>query len=216
MEIVASASGDQRNLRAGGPALVGIVVGSGYAEFLYGILRDGQYRGERVAFRIGVHVHTVQRDVALIAACTVHRAAARIVILVNVRTISGIRDTCLQREKFWNVAGFKRQFPHLAFAEGLAERSVRSVQCLRLRRNFYRLNVRPYLQRDIRGARCTDLQLNLVLLVFAESGLFNRQRVDSGSDGKEFVLASTPRFTFPIEPLSRVYKVNRCSSYGGT
>ncbi len=43
MEGVCTALGDQRNLRAGGPSLVGVVISSGDAELLHGILRNGQY-----------------------------------------------------------------------------------------------------------------------------------------------------------------------------
>ena len=48
------------------------------AEFLHRIRRYRQNRLERVTIRIRVYVHAVQSDVALVAACTVHRATARI------------------------------------------------------------------------------------------------------------------------------------------
>ena len=82
MKILGAAFRDQSDLRSGALPLICSVIGCGNAEFLNGVLCDGQHGSKRVAVGLIVDVHSVKRDVALIAARSIDSAVARVLVRV--------------------------------------------------------------------------------------------------------------------------------------
>ena len=79
-----------------------------------------------------VNVDTVEGNVALVAVRAVDRATAAVEVFVDVTAITGVGDASLEREEIRHVSGLDRQLLDLVFAEGVAERSVRSIEGNRL------------------------------------------------------------------------------------
>src|SRR5580704_18085236 len=122
MESICAALGHQSDLRARALPLVGAVVGGGYTKFLNGILRYRQHGGERVTVGLVVHVHAVQRDVALIAARAIYRSIPGILIFVA-DTITRVGHPRLQAEQVGDVAALKGELLHLYFVKRISDRS---------------------------------------------------------------------------------------------
>src|ERR1700682_6531804 len=121
VKIVRATLGYQRNLRARRAALIRVVVGRGNPELLHGIHSNWQHRLKCVAFGVGVDINAVESDVALIASRAVNRATPGIGVEIDICTIPGIRDACLQRKQVRDVATFQWKRFHLSLAEGYAE-----------------------------------------------------------------------------------------------
>src|SRR5437879_6126158 len=117
MEVVRATLGYQGDLCSRRAPLVRVVVAGGHAELLHGILSDGHNRSESVSFEIRVDVHAIQRDVALIAARTIHGSASGVRVFIDIRAVARISDTGLQREQFRNVARLQGELLDLAFAK---------------------------------------------------------------------------------------------------
>src|ERR1700674_2866512 len=87
VETVCPALGDQRHLGSRTGTLIGVVVGRCYPELLDRIKSGRQHRSKGIPVGLVVHVDTVERDVALIAARTIHGAIARVLVPVDIRTV---------------------------------------------------------------------------------------------------------------------------------
>src|SRR5262249_32839582 len=84
VERIGTTFRDQCHLGAGSSALIGIVIGSGHAEFLHGIEGRRQHRGKGISAGLIVNVYAVQRNVALVATSSVDRSAAGVLVLIYV------------------------------------------------------------------------------------------------------------------------------------
>ena len=76
VEFVGAALGHQRDLRAGGAALVGSRIGGCGAEFAHRIQAEPDHGSEGPALVMIVYIDAVQSHVGLIGPATVHRAIA--------------------------------------------------------------------------------------------------------------------------------------------
>src|SRR5438270_9424310 len=189
MELICAAFRNQGNLCTRSVSLVGVVVRRGDAKFLDGIKRRGQYGGERVSARLVIYVHTVERDVALIAAGSVHGSVSCVLVLVDVRAIPGVGDTRLQAEKVGHVAVFQRDLPDLIFVEGVSNRGVDEVQGGRFAADADVLRHRADFQLDIRGRRGINEQLQPGLHVMRESARRYGQGVSARRYGQNAKIA---------------------------
>src|SRR5579864_9721356 len=189
MELICAAFRDQRNLRTRSVSLVGVVVRRGDAKFLDGIERRGQYGGERVSARLVIHVHTVERNVALIAAGAVHGSISRVLVLVDVRAVPGVGDTRLQAEEVGHVAAFQRDLPDLIFVEGVSNRGVDEVQGGRFAADADVLGHRADFQLDVRRRRGIHEQLQPRLHVVRKSARRYGQGVSAGRYGENAKVA---------------------------
>src|SRR5205823_12852806 len=97
MKTVRATLSHDINFRARGTARIGSIVCCGNAKLLYGIGRHAENGRECIPPGLVIGVDTVQEDVALVAARTVHSTAAGVDILVDVRVVSKIGDTRLER-----------------------------------------------------------------------------------------------------------------------
>ena len=113
VELVGAALGHQRNLAAGGAALVGALARDGGAELLHGIERHGQDGVEAGVALVIVHVDAIERDVVLVGLGAEHLAVGR--------------DAGLQAEQGDHVARLQRETLDLIFGEGIAHRCVLRV-----------------------------------------------------------------------------------------
>ena len=136
MELVGAALGDERDLRAARHALVGDGVACRDAKLLDRIGRNGQNRLESITV-LGIHGDAVECDVALIAPRAIDRAAARIAVLIDVRTVAGVHHARLQGQQVRNIAALEGELLHLVFVEGHANGSIRGVQRERLCGDFH-------------------------------------------------------------------------------
>src|SRR4029077_19781553 len=189
MELICAAFRDQRNLRTRSVSLVGVVVRRGDPKFLHGIERRRQYGGERVSARLVIHVHTVERDVALIAAGPGHDSISRVLTLVDVRAVPGVGDTRLQAEEVGHVAALQRDLPDLIFVEGVYNRGVDEVQSRRLAADADVLRHRADFQLDIRGCRGINEQLQPRLHVMRKSARRYGQGVSARRYGQNAKVA---------------------------
>ncbi len=153
MEVVRAALGYKGDLCSRRAPLVRVVVRGGHPELLHGILGNRQDGSESVSFEIRVDVHAIQRDIALVASCTIHGATSRIRIFIDIWTVSRIGDAGLQREQFGYVAGFQGEFLDLVLAKGIAQGRVRRIESFRLSGNFHGLDRGPDFQLHVRGSR---------------------------------------------------------------
>ena len=117
MELVGAALGDQGHLSSRASTLISVIVRRRDPEFLHRINRRGQHRSKSIAAGLVVYVNPVQSDVALIAAGAIDRAVARVLVLINIEPVAGIRHPRLQAEQVRNVAAFQRNLPHLDLIE---------------------------------------------------------------------------------------------------
>ncbi len=69
MELIGAALGDDSDLTAGVPALIGAEAGDSRAEFLDGIERNRDNRVEAVGSRVVVNINAIELDVVLIGPC---------------------------------------------------------------------------------------------------------------------------------------------------
>ena len=134
MKLVGAALGDQRDLTAGGTALVGALSADRDAKLLHGVERNRQRGvearlvgnaigvrsvGEAVCRRIDtgilvvVHVDAIERDVVLVALRSEH--------------LAGRRNTGLHAQQLNHVARLQRKLPDLRFGEGVSDGSICSV-----------------------------------------------------------------------------------------
>ena len=86
MKVVCATLGDERNLGSRGNAFICPVVAGGDAKFLHRIKSHGEHRSKSIS-TLFIHRNTIEGDVALVAVRTIYRAAARIFIGINVRTL---------------------------------------------------------------------------------------------------------------------------------
>ena len=177
MEIVGAALGHQGDLRARRSSFVRVVVRGRDPELLHRIRGHRQHRRERVPFRVRVDIHPVQRDVALIAVSPIHGSAPRVVVCVDVRTIAGIRDACLQRKQIRYVAPFHRQLLDLVLVKSVSQRSIRGIQRHRLPGYLHRLQRRTNLHFYVRSRRRIDQQLQIGLLKLPKARHFHREHI---------------------------------------
>src|SRR5207302_1646387 len=184
MELICAAFRNQGNLCTRSVSLVGVVVRRGDAKFLDGIKRGRQYGGERVSARLVIHVHTVERDVALIAAGSVHGSISCVLVLVDVRAVAGVGDTGLQAEKVGYVAPFQRDLPDLIFVEGVSNRGIDEVQGGRFAGDADVLRHRADFQLDVRGRRGINEQLQPRLHVMRKSARRYGHRVSARTYGR--------------------------------
>ena len=119
MKTVGAGFCDQRHLRARRTAFVRPVVGRGHTKLLHGIQGDGQHGCEGVSINLVIHIDAVQGEIALVAAGSVYRAAARIVILIDVGAVACIGDAVLEAQQIGHVAAFQGQRLHLCFVKGV-------------------------------------------------------------------------------------------------
>ncbi len=137
MKIIGSALGNERHLRTGRAALVGIVVRCCYAKLLYGVQRHRQNGLEGVTAGV-IYRHSIQGDVALVAARAVDGPISRVNVGVDIGTVAGIEHASLETEQVGHVAPFHWKLFYLVLVECVAKRSIRRIQCDCLRRDFNR------------------------------------------------------------------------------
>ena len=80
-----------------------------YAKFLYRVARRPQHAAERIAFVLIVIIQAVQRNVALVGARAIHRAAAAVGILLGARLIAEKDHARLQAEQIEHVIALERE-----------------------------------------------------------------------------------------------------------
>src|ERR1700740_1590562 len=120
MKSTCAALGHQRYLCAGTLPLVCSIIRRGDSEFLNRILSHRENRGKGVSIRLIVDVDVVEWDVTLIASGSIHRAVARVLILVT-DAIARVSHSGLQAEQVGNIPAFQRNLSHLCFVKGISE-----------------------------------------------------------------------------------------------
>ncbi len=165
METVCPALGDQRHLGSRTGTLIGVVVGRCYPELLDRIKSGRQHRSKGIPVGLVVHVDTVERDVALIAARTIHGAIARVLVPVDIRTVAGVGDPGLQAQQIRNIAALQRDLLNLGFIERITNRGIDQIQDGSFAGNCDALASRSYLKTDVGCGRGVDQKLQIGLLV---------------------------------------------------
>ena len=125
MKVVGAALGRQRDLSPAGIARVGIGIGGSDPEFLHRVGRHIQNTGKCITIILVVDPNAIERHVGLVAAQTVHRAAARVRVLIQL--VAQIRYTSLQTQQLHYVAVGNGQLRDLVFFESVAQRGVRAI-----------------------------------------------------------------------------------------
>src|SRR5215471_3353709 len=89
VEIVGAAFCNQCDLCARRAPLVSVGIAGGHAKFLQGIQGGSKRARECIAFDLIVIVHSVQRDVRLVAARSAHRSTTAVLVLVDIGSHEG-------------------------------------------------------------------------------------------------------------------------------
>jgi len=150
-----------------------------------------------------VNIHTVERDVALIAPCPIHRSIARVLVLEDGTIVdipARICDSRLQTQQIRHVSAFQRNLAHLLFIEGIADRSVDQIQSRGFRCDRHDFGGRANFEPNVGRGRCVDQQLDTFLFIAAKPGRRYVQGVGPGRDKKELVFSLRPggRSTFRL------------------
>ena len=100
VKLVGAALGLQRDLSAGGAALIRAGIAGGHAEFFDGVQRGAQCATKGITVQLIVVIHAIERDVGLVAACAIDGAAATVEIFVSFLHvwIGNSDDTWLQTQ----------------------------------------------------------------------------------------------------------------------
>ena len=75
---------------------------------------------------------------------SVYRAAARVRVQVDIRTVTEVNHTGLQGKQFWHISRLKREFLYLTLSKGDTQRSIGRVQGHRRCRNLDDVRGRAY------------------------------------------------------------------------
>src|SRR5215472_565491 len=135
-----------------------------------------------------IHANAIERDVALVAARSIDRAASR-VARAGVRAISGVGDTRLQGEQVRHIAALQGQLLYLVFAKRYAQRCIGGVKHLRLGGNFHGFGGGADLQFHIGGRWIVNQELQALLVKPAESLGFDGQLVRTRLQSNELIEA---------------------------
>ena len=199
MEVVRSAAGHQRHLRAGRSTRVGAVVTGADAELLQRI-EGHAHRAVVGGPELGVvDVDTVQRDIRLIGAAAADGAAARVDVQHGagsrvghggVRNVDGAR---LEAEKADHVVGFERQCPDLLAGDDVAHRGVGRVDRGHFAGDVHGLAQRSDLEGDVELACQVHLQRHLVVNGGAEAAQLELHLVVAGRQGEQLIRARAVR-----------------------
>src|SRR5215470_15714548 len=187
MKDAGAALGDQRHLCAGTLPLVCPIIRRGHSEFLNRILSYGENRGKGVSIRLIVHVDVVESDVALIAACSIHSAIARVLVLVT-DAIARVSNSSLQAEQVGNVPALQRDSSHLCFVKGIAKGRIDHVNGRGLGRDRDEFGRRANLELNVDRGRSIHQQRKVLLFIGAKACCFYSQCVASGNDQKKLIL----------------------------
>src|ERR1700727_2602905 len=98
VEGICAALRDQVHLRARRTSGGCVIIAGGYAKFLERIQGRAHGAFEGIALELIVVVQAIQRNVRLVAARTVYRAAAAVIVLLGVGGLADIDDAGLQAE----------------------------------------------------------------------------------------------------------------------
>ncbi len=112
-----------------------VVVAGGDAEFLQGIQGGAHRAGEGISVELIVVVETIEGDVGLVAAGSVHRASAAVVVLVHV--LADVDNAGLQAQNRNRIAALRGQIGELPRIEVVAQRRVLGVDDRRFARDIY-------------------------------------------------------------------------------
>src|ERR1700752_4539609 len=193
MKRAGDALGDERYLCAGTLSLVCPIIRRGHSKFLKRTRRDGKNRGKGVSIRLIVHVDIVERDVTLIAACSIHSPIARVLVLVT-DAIARVSNSSLQAEQVGIVPPLQRDSSHLCFVKGIAERRINHVNGWGLGRDRDEFGRRANLELHVDRGRGVHQQRKVLLFISAKACCFYRECVASGNDQKKLILALVSSF----------------------
>ena len=189
MDRVRSAARDERDLRAGGAAGVGVGVGRGDAELIDRLTCGAQGTVEGIAEDLIVVVYAVQGEVGLVLARAVDDACP--CVLVEAAALGSTVErkyARLQGKEVGDVVGQVGQVLHLRTVEGLAQRGVRAID--RCQRAFDVDDLtRPGTEPEAEFERCGDEQLDLLVdLIEARRGDLDRVAARRKLLEREFTL----------------------------
>ena len=156
-------------------------------EFLNRIDRRTNCSREGRAQQLVVVIHTVQRDISLVASPPIERAVSRIhrdaVVWRSPVTVcvGHERDAGLQAQDTRGVAAFKRQGQNLPRFKGIADRRVRRIdRRRRALRHSDRLVHGAKFEFDVYALRGSDQRFNLVGHRLPEPGRFHANDIRAG------------------------------------
>ena len=136
-----------------------------------------------------IHVNTIESDVALVAAGSVHRATAGVIISVYVGAIARVGHAVLQAEQIRYVPAFQRKRLHLGFAEGVTQAGVRSIDDCGFSLHFDDFGRGAHFQFHVQRCGSVDQQLDVLLFCFPKPRHLDRDLVDARLQLEKFVIS---------------------------